>query len=312
MLKKIRNILIVIVLFGVLTAGIDYIRMCAGKNPIFSISSYKSKERMQFYRGMFYQGSRNYTISPDEPLEDSKNVTFRILFWKIDVQKKHDEKKDEYTIETEESSECTTSKLIYADMHIKVYTYCLDDVSINTSGKKISLFDFLSTNPNSIEDIDYHMGYVGLYDDNKTIMLKSRDDGFTNNGLSMFRCNNTNVNDIYIGPINMSFQPDFCTHKDDDFKFLYKIEEISIDEDISSQDNLNTSEESNKEVFFEDDNYRYEFDEVKSNRIFIVYPSVRGINEFKFSLKDALTNNIITIDDLKEKGLKFNKIEKNS
>ena len=63
-------------------------------------------------------------------------------------------------------------------------------------------------------------------------------------------------------------------------------------------------------VFFEDSEYIYQFDEVKSNRIFIVSPAVRGKEERKVTLKEALNYNLVTIDELESKGLKFNKIEK--
>ena len=40
MFKIIRNLLIIIIVFGILTALIDYVRMTTGNVPIFNISSY--------------------------------------------------------------------------------------------------------------------------------------------------------------------------------------------------------------------------------------------------------------------------------
>ena len=40
MLKKIRNFLIILVIFGVSSAFIDYYRMNSGQAPIFNISKY--------------------------------------------------------------------------------------------------------------------------------------------------------------------------------------------------------------------------------------------------------------------------------
>lgn len=312
MLKLIRNILIFIILFGICTAGIDYFRMNTGNVPLFNISSYKSKDRIQSYRGLFYQGSRKCTVSSEEPLVDSSNITFTVLFWDINVPSSYKDIQEEFTIETKESSICTNSELVYADLNIKVYTYCLDEINIVKDNKKLSLYDYMVNNNDLIDDIDYHMGYMGLYDDSRTVMLNSRDDNFTNNGLSMFRCNNTNINDVYIGPKNMQFQDDFCTYKDDDFKFIYKIEEIPKEEIVPSLGEVQVIEENQKEVFYEDFNYIYEFDEIKSNRVFIVTPEVRGKSEVRIPIKDALSSNIVTIDELKSKGLKFNRIEKNS
>lgn len=311
MLKLIRNLLIIVILFGVGTAGADYVRMTTGNVPLFNISSYQSKERLQSYRGLFYQGSRRVTVSPDEPLVDSSEITFTVLFWNINVPRSYKEVQEEFTIETKESSECSNSKLVYADLNIKVYTYCLDEINIVKDQKTLSLYDYMQEHNDLIEDIDYHMGYTGLYTDNKTIMLKTREDNFSNNGLSMFRCNNTNVNDVYIGPIGMKFQNDFCTYKDDDFKFIFTIEETPKEEVKTPEGESQVVEEPQKEIFYEDSNYQYEFDETKSNRIFIVSPAVRGKEEKKISLKEALNYNLVTMDELESKGLKFNKIEKN-
>ena len=130
MLKLIRNLLIIVILFGICTAGIDYVRMTTGNVPLFNISSYKSKERIQSYRGLFYQGSRKYTVSPEEPLVDSSDITFTVLFWDINVPRSYKEIQEEFTIETKESNECSVSKLVYADLNIKIYTYCLDEINI--------------------------------------------------------------------------------------------------------------------------------------------------------------------------------------
>ena len=115
MFKIIRNLLIIIIVFGILTALIDYVRMTTGNVPIFNISSYSSKERIQSYRGLFYQGSRKITVSPDEPLVDSSEITFTVLTFDINVPRNYKEVLDDFNIETLESSECGTSKLIYAD-----------------------------------------------------------------------------------------------------------------------------------------------------------------------------------------------------
>ena len=178
MLKLIRNLLIIVILFGVGTAGADYARMTTGNVPLFNISSYQSKERIQSYRGLFYQGSRRVTVSPDEPLVDSSDITFTVLFWDINVPRSYKEVQEEFTVETKESTECGQSKLVYADLNIKVYTYCLDEINIVKSDKTVSLFDYMTEHPDLVEDIDYHMGYMGLLNDNKTLLLKDRDDNF--------------------------------------------------------------------------------------------------------------------------------------
>ena len=88
----------------------------------------------------------------------------------------------------------------------------------------------------------------------------------------------------------------------DDFKFIFEIHE---DPD-SNTDNSNTQ----KEVFYEDEQYRYEFDKPTLDRITITTPAVRGKAETSIPLRQVLASNLLTIDELEKKGLKFKKIDK--
>ena len=126
----------------------------------------------------------------------------------------------------------------------------------------------------------------------------------SNNGLKMYRCNKQNINDVYFAPAGVSMQQDFCTYKDDDFKFIYEIEEAPAEntEKIEGEDT--------KEVFYEDETYRYEFDVPTLNRISITTPEIRGKAATSTPLKTILDYKILTLDELAEKGLKFNKIDK--
>ena len=64
------------------------------------------------------------------------------------------------------------------------------------------------------------------------------------------------------------------------------------------------------EVFYEDDTYRYEFDKPTLDRITITTPAVRGKAETSIPLRQVLASNLLTIDELEKKGLKFKKIDK--
>ena len=120
--------------------------------------------------------------------------------------------------------------------------------------------------------------------------------------LAMYKCNTPGINDLYIVPDGTPFMADFCTYKDDDFKFISTIEEEKSDSE--------TTEEKTKEIFFEDEKYYYEFDEPKKDKIFVTSPAVRLTPEKKYSLVDVLNHKLLTIEDLEEKGLKFNKTAK--
>lgn len=301
------KVLVVFALVGILSSIIDYFKMKSGNVPVFNLRKYDNVSKVQTFRGIFYKAERKVTASENESLDDSSEISFSFLFFNLDVPKQFKTVELPYTIETKEISQCNErSKLYYADKDIKVYTYCLDEINVNRNNKKIKLFDYLKKDNDIINDIDSKLSYLGLYEDQSTLMFEAID-GFTNNGLTMFRCHEVHINDVYIGPANTKFQDDFCTYKEDDFSFMYYLKEEPIDE---SPDNSNVAVDEKKEVIYEDENYRYEFDETKSDRIFVITPAVRGAEEKRYPIKQVIQNKMLTMEELAAKGLKFNKIDK--
>lgn len=303
-LKKIRNFLILFTLFGVLTAGLDYLRMNSGLAPIFNINKFDEKTRIQSYRGLFYQASRKVKVSTNESLVDSSNIEYTVLNQKINVPKQFKKQERDFLIKTNVIKDCTEqSKLYYADLNVKVYTYCLNDIKVEENNKTKELKDLLTKDKNILKNIDYKLAYTGINADKTTLMYEDLYN-LSNNGLTMYRCNKQNINDVYFAPAGVSMQQDFCAYKDDDFKFIYEIEEAPAEntEKIEGEDT--------KEVFYEDETYRYEFDVPTLNRISITTPEIRGKAATSTPLKTILDYKILTLDELAEKGLKFNKIDK--
>ena len=301
MLKSLRNLLIFVILVGSLTAFIDYTRMVSSEGPLFSISSFNEKSGIQSYRGLFYQASRRVKVNKDEPLSDSSEITYTVLTKKISIPSKSSNDSFLFSLDTKSSEFCSNSSLYYADNDIKVYTYCLDSIDVKKKKKKSTkpLLSYLEKDNSIIFDIVQNVPFMGLYNDNSTEFFKSIDTSFTESGLIIYQCNKPYINDIYLLPLTASFQPDFCTYKDDDFKFISTIE---IED--------TTTPVKEKEVFYEDDLFIYEFDEVMKDRVFIVTPNVRGKAALKISLSDVLNNGLLTISELEKKGLKFNKVSK--
>lgn len=310
--KTILRIIICIIMIGLFTLGIDYLKINSGVIPIFNLKNYDKKTRIQSFHGIFYTLSRKIKASEEESLSDSKKVSFKILVWPVSIPIKYKSDLFSYTIETEQTENCTSaSTLYYADTDNKIYTYCLDKINVKEDGKENELITYLRKDKSILNDIEINLLYAGLYNDGSTLIFQSIPNSFTNHGLSMFKCQKDNINDIYIGPRDMSYQQDFCTYKDDDFKFIFEIEEeehenVNIGEAIEGQSGLI------EEKFYEDGKYEYYFDEKKSNYIFITTPAVRGKNATRISLQDVLNNNLLTIDELEEKGLKFERREKES
>ncbi len=308
LLKSIIKIILLIVFLVCVMTGIDYYRMYHGEIPIFNTSYYNSRTRTQTYKGVFYVATREYYASIREPLEDSRKLRFYLFSFSLPIPEIRKKQEVSFQVETKEQDVCgESSVLYYADLDKKVYLYCLDDISINDQGKKDSLFNLLSKDNGIIDKTLNHMDFMGIYLDQSTLMFQSGRDNISNNGLKIFQCNSFYVNDIYIGPKSMAFHDDFCTYKDDDFKFIYDV----VDESPESiQPVVDANGKEIPEVFFEDDKYRYEFEVPKSAYVFVTTPAVRGKDATKTPLLVALSYGLVTIEDLEEKGLKFNKIDK--
>ena len=303
LLKKIRNFLILVFLFGIVTATLDYFRMNSGLTPIFNISNYNEQTKIESFRGLFYQASRKVKVSTSESLVDSSDIEYVVVGQKINISKQYRKQERDFSVETKNTPNCiSSSTLYYADKDIKVYTYCLDDINIKENNKSDSLLNYLKKDKKILNDIDYKLAYTGLYSDGSTLIYSDLY-GLSNNGLTMYRCNKENINDLYLAPKNTLMQADFCTYKDDDFKFIFEIHE---------ETDSSTSLNQEKEVFYEDDTYRYEFDKPTIDRITITTPAVRGKAATSIPLREVLANKLLTIDELAEKGLKFNKIDKST
>ena len=69
-------------------------------------------------------------------------------------------------------------------------------------------------------------------------------------------------------------------------------------------------EEKIADPFWEDEINRYEFDVKQQDRVFITTPGVRGRAPKKIPLKQILTEKTLTLEQLTERGLKYNTINK--
>ena len=283
--KSLFIIILSIFLIGMGTGFIDYLRMTSGKLPIFNISTYDSNRKRQVFQGLIYKASRKVRGSENESLNDSSKLKFKLITFDLFIPDQKVIENVEYSFIVKKDSECS-SKLYYADLKRKVYTYCLSSVMINNK-ESLSYFD---KNKNIIDDIENSIYFTGVYED--TIEM------FKDDNIRIYHCSN---NDVYIGSNDMKFQDDFCTDKDDDLKFIFEIKEDTLDVELKEE----------KEVFYEDENFIYSFDKVKSDYIYIITPEVRGNAPKRYKLKEVLNNKLLSIEDLEKKGLSFTKESKN-
>ena len=309
-LETIKEIIIVMILLGVASAFIDYSRMTGGKVPIFNVSHYNANTKIQTFRGMFYEASRKVHISEKEPLIDSTKMKYNIdlyfYTYELHVPVEFQKEKFEFVLLTTPTINCQTqSTLYYADENAKFYTYCLDSVKLKELGesKSIDLIEYLKKDGLIVEDIVMNMSYVGLAEDGTTQKFKTLDDSFVSNGLTLYRCHKLYIDDIYIAPANTPMQSDFCTYKDDDFEWLWKVEH----EDVGEL----TEEENTPYVFLEDEINRYEFSNQKViDNTYIIRDHIRGREKVQIPLRQIFDTNRYSLDQLTERGLKYNTINK--
>lgn len=308
-IKGFIKLLFLLAFVFLLSAGVDYLRMKNGKLPIFCKSMYNPNKNVQMFIHPFYSAHRKVRASVQEPLSDSSHVGFYLFNIPLPIERVYQEEKESLTVSTKEISNCSEkAKLYYANLFIKVYTYCLDDIQVTVNNKSDTLLSYLEKDITIIDDIDSKLAFMGLYGNTNTLEFISRDDkNITNLGLKIYRCNDTNVNDVTIGPLSMEYQKDFCTYKDDDFSFLWTVTD-ETPEDLKPI--LNEKGEKVPEVIFEDNDYRYEFELPKSSYVFVTTPEVRGKKEVKRPIKSVLSTKLLSIDDLIDRGLVCNKIDK--
>lgn len=310
-IKAIRNLLIIVVILGIITAYVDYQRMVKGHTPLFSMQSYNEKTRIEKYRGLFYIAERKVRRDKREALSSSSNIKYKFLKYDLDIDRVNLLDKQKYIVFSKVQDKCEEkSKLLYADLNRKYYTYCLDEVKIkDEDNKSKDLLEYVKKDDEIIKELESIMEYRGLYKDGTTQMFKTEAGVLSNNGLAMFICNKKNINDVYIVPRNIEMnEKDFCTYKDDDFYFIW---DIKTENPVEGEE-FPKDEEGNvkPEVFLEDEINRYEFSEPMKNRIFIITPKVRGKEETKTPLMIILNSKKLTLEQLKNKGLTYNVINK--
>ncbi len=292
------KLLFLIVIVGAATCFIDYTRVLNNEEPLFALKSYDSKSKVSTYRGLFYKIERKITISPDESMKDSKNITFKVLIYELSLKTRVVNTAPKLSINYTRQETCTNPVLIHATQEFKVYSYCLENIEFKENNKVVDYANFFKTKK-FVELLPYY----GLDNDKTTeVYLDNEKYVKENQGIKVFKCNNDqDRKSIYITPSDITNQPFFCIYKDDDFIFTYKIENNNPADACKVEEG---AEPLQPEVFFEDDVNQYTFDCYMSGNIKLVN------YQKELMLVDALNSNQVTIDSLKNKGLKFNTVKK--
>lgn len=302
-MKSIFGTIRFVIFLGILVcfamAGVDYYQMYTGNVPVFNRTYYDSRNKVQVYQGVLYKASRKVLTSTREPLEESSDLKFRFLIFDFDIPSTWKEDKDSLKIKMEKSEACSfNSDLYYADLETKIYTYCINQINVNNK----SLLDTLKKDKDSKEEIFSKFAYQGLLTDGITEVNQVRDF----NDLVVYHCHNGLSDDLYFVPNDVGMPQDLCVYKDDDFKFIFEID------DQSKNMVVDENTPATPEIIYQDEEYIYQFDSPKSSYIFITTPEVRGKAASSTPLMSVLNQNLLTIDELIEKGLDVEKVEKNN
>ena len=95
-----------------------------------------------------------------------------------------------------------------------VYFYCIDDqFTVNVSGSKIPIKEFLLSNDDAFSLLEENLQREEGPSDGGTQIYKSiKGSEFSSKGFTYIRCNRLDGSntDIYIGPIELTYQNNFC------------------------------------------------------------------------------------------------------
>ena len=309
--KLINKIIIIALVFTIIATIVDYTRISSNKLPIFTKTEYNKITKIQKFKSIIYSLERKLTISEDETLSLSKDIKYKLFFKTINIKIK--EKEIDNTFLTIKSlNKCNeTSKLYYynPDTRQKVYTYCLESIKLKDQNKELN--KLLEKDTKLLDTIFDKLMYVKT--DSKDYKQYYNDNifkEFTTTGITAIKCQN---NDIYFAGEEIKIPEDFCIDKKDTFKYDFEI--LDESNELTCPPQTPTCKEQPEtcieleEIFYEDENNKYVLNCQKSHLISLITTTETGEVDQKYSLKDALTQKVVTIKDLEEKGLMFEKQE---
>lgn len=125
----------------------------------------------------------------------------------------------------------------------KIYTYCLDDVTIKINNKQEDLKSFIKKDEKAIEKIIDTLELKENYSDGGTQLYKGKN-------ITLVKCHTLDGNrDIYIGNQNMKFKQNFCDNNNYTFVRTYTVKSIrKYNEQQYTEDGITVSYGNSFEV----------------------------------------------------------------
>ena len=217
LIKKIRNLLFIFVIFGAATAYLDYTRIIDGEIPVFCKKTYNEKEKLETFRGLFYVAERTVKRSTREKLELSSNIKYKFLNQTLNIKVKHPKEEQEYVIYITPTIECPSPSKLYFELEDKkVYIDCIASIRLKEQNEKESkdLSTVLEESPNKLDDIINKLTFMGIDGDKSTEKYETINENFSNQKLYVYKCHKSDVKDVYI-TLNSKKEDNHCTKKND-------------------------------------------------------------------------------------------------
>ena len=126
-----------------------------------------------------------------------------------------------FDISSNSNNECDNkAKLLMVQDDRKIYTYCLNDMTITLNDKQENLKTFIEENDDAIDRIIDTLKLEGTFSDGGTKVFKG-------DKITLVKCNKLDGNrDIYIGDQNMEFKENFCDNDNYTFVRTYTVNSI--------------------------------------------------------------------------------------
>lgn len=188
------------------------------------------------------------------------------------------------------NNECNhKAQLLVEQKDRKIYTYCLNDVTIKINDKEENLKNFIETDDKAIDKIIDTLEFQDAFSDGGTKIYRG-------DNLTLVKCNKLDGNrDIYIGDQNMEFKENFCDNDNYTFVRTYTIKSIKEYTDQQyTEDGTPVSYGNSFEVELQQ--FQQEPTKVIINNLWDIELVPNKTYEFEFQLYEDAKNVKDTID----------------
>ena len=198
--------------------------------------------------------------------------------------------KNNFNIEYKNQNECNKPKLLLSKDGRNIYTYCLENITIEMKDRKAELKSYIEDNSNAINKIIDTLKLEDTLMDGGTQIYKG--------DITLIKCNTLDGNkDIYIGNDNMKFKQNFC--KDNNYTFIrtYTVKDISkYTEQQYDEDGNPVSYGNSFKV--ELNEFQGETKTVIINNLWDVTLEKNKTYEFEFMINEDVTNVKDELEDI--------------